>query len=332
MGHRTVTGTIYRFDGTAWANAPIEIRLKSDPAARTGELFPKRVHKLTADENGAIAPNPRLETPETGAWLYELRIGRNDPLSFYLEGNGAISIDQIVTLAGQTGSAAGTPQAEWLLAVYAGFLGAAQGEGLVVDNGDPVWAPSAADVEGLTTANGDPGEFVRVAAAPGGLEYRTAAQVRGDIDAEVAGSADAVQSNLTTHVGATGAGVHGAGATGAAVLATATPPAALAVLETVTAASITGTYTVNGDSGTVFHLTITGAVTISFSNVTGSRVLTVHLIQDAVGSHAVTFSGVKWPDGTAPTLTTAANSRDKLVFDAAPGGLVDGQLVGADFK
>jgi hypothetical protein len=47
---------------------------------------------------------------------------------------------------------------------------------------------------------------------------------------DAAGSAAVVAGDLTTHVGATGAGVHGAGATGAALLATATQDAARAAL------------------------------------------------------------------------------------------------------
>ena len=51
------------------------------------------------------------------------------------------------------------------------------------------------------------------------LDAGEQAQARTNIDAEEAGAASAVQSNLDTHVGAAGVGVHGAGATGAELLA-----------------------------------------------------------------------------------------------------------------
>jgi hypothetical protein len=107
---------------------------------------------------------------------------------------------------------------------------------------------------------------------------------------------------------------------------------ALQNLERLVTASITGTYTVNGNNGTVFHLTLTGSVTIDFENITGTRAVTVHLIQDNVGGRVVTWTGVTWPEGGIPTLSTTANRRDKLVFDAGPGGAVDGQLIGIHYS
>jgi hypothetical protein len=39
------------------------------------------------------------------------------------------------------------------------------------------------------------------------------------------------------------------------------------------------------------------------------------VIQDATGSRAVTWpASVKWPSGTAPTLSTAANAIDIVTF------------------
>lgn len=64
----------------------------------------------------------------------------------------------------------------------------------------------------------------------------------------------------------------------------------------------------NGDSQ---KLTLTGNVTLTFSNVSAGNYLTLWLIQDSTGSRTVTFpSGTKYSDGTAPTLTTTASAKD----------------------
>jgi hypothetical protein len=80
--------------------------------------------------------------------------------------------------------------------------------------------PSELEVVGVPEADAAFLSSLADAGALGSAAYEAA----GAFDA--AGSAAAVQGNLDTHTGATGAGVHGAGATGAALLATATQDAA----------------------------------------------------------------------------------------------------------
>lgn len=81
----------------------------------------------------------------------------------------------------------------------------------------------------------------------------------------------------------------------------------------------------NGNSGTSDTLdfstgnyhksTLTGNVTFTFTAPNGSTRIQLKLIQDATGSRTVTWPGtVVWPGGTAPTLSTAANSEDIVTF------------------
>lgn len=69
--------------------------------------------------------------------------------------------------------------------------------------------------------------------------------------------------------------------------------------------------TLNWNNGNTQLVTLTGACTLTLSNPkNGFRYLIV-LKQDATGSRTVTWpSSVKWPGGTAPTLSTAAGKVD----------------------
>jgi hypothetical protein len=93
--------------------------------------------------------------------------------------------------------------------------------------------------------------------------------------------------------------------------------------ETNTASTQSSTYARNLASGNVFSLTLSGNVTLSFSNVpaSGCASVTLFLIQDGTGSRTVTWPGsVIWPGGTAPTLTTTANHVDLIVMMTTNAG------------
>lgn len=82
--------------------------------------------------------------------------------------------------------------------------------------------------------------------------------------------------------------------------------------------------TLNIENGNVFDLTLTANCTLTFSNpsATGKACsFTLYLRQDATGSRTVTWpASVKWPGGTAPTLTTTASRTDLLMFSTLDGG------------
>lgn len=80
----------------------------------------------------------------------------------------------------------------------------------------------------------------------------------------------------------------------------------------------TGTaYTIDLAGGSLQILTLTGNCTFTFPTATAGRGLTLLLKQDGTGSRTVTWpAAVKWPAGTAPTITATASRLDKYVFTA----------------
>lgn len=81
----------------------------------------------------------------------------------------------------------------------------------------------------------------------------------------------------------------------------------------------TGTsYTIALTSGTVQILTLTGNCAFTFpAATTAGRGFTLLLRQDGTGNKTVTWPGnVRWPGGTAPTITSTASRTDKYVFIA----------------
>ena len=73
--------------------------------------------------------------------------------------------------------------------------------------------------------------------------------------------------------------------------------------------------TVDWNNGLSQKSTLTDNCTFTFTAPKYVGNFTLKLIQDATGSRTVTWPAtVKWPAGTAPTLTTAAGSVDKITF------------------
>ena len=86
--------------------------------------------------------------------------------------------------------------------------------------------------------------------------------------------------------------------------------------ETVTANTSTA-YTIDLANGTVQILTLTGNCTFTFPTATAGKSFILLLKQDGTGSRTVTWAAsVKWPGGTAPTITATASKLDKYVFTA----------------
>lgn len=74
--------------------------------------------------------------------------------------------------------------------------------------------------------------------------------------------------------------------------------------------------TINWTAGNKQKSTLTGNCTFTFSpEPSGPCNLVLKLIQDGTGSRTVTWPGdVKWPSGTAPTLSTGAGDIDIICF------------------
>ncbi len=102
-----------------------------------------------------------------------------------------------------------------------------------------------------------------------------------------------------------------------------------------TNASATGAVTLNLANGNVFNLTLTGDVTFTFSGATSGKACSfaAYIRQDATGGRTITWpASVDWAGGTPPTMSTAANALDIVVFETLDGGTNwYGSLVGTAF-
>jgi hypothetical protein len=90
---------------------------------------------------------------------------------------------------------------------------------------------------------------------------------------------------------------------------TLTNPTITAYLETAPSIANSSTaVTLSLSSGTVLSYTLTGNCTFTMPTATSGTSFIVKLVQDGTGSRTATFTGVKWPAGTAPTITTTATT------------------------
>ena len=75
------------------------------------------------------------------------------------------------------------------------------------------------------------------------------------------------------------------------------------------------TQTISLTSGTVQTVTLTGNCTFTMPTATAGKSFIIIIVQDATGGRTATFTSVKWPGGTAPTITTTASTgRDIISF------------------
>lgn len=75
------------------------------------------------------------------------------------------------------------------------------------------------------------------------------------------------------------------------------------------------TVTLDQSAGANHAVTLGGNRTLALTNPTVGQSVMLRAIQDATGSRTLTFpASIKWPAGTAPTLTTSATQSDWLGF------------------
>jgi hypothetical protein len=80
------------------------------------------------------------------------------------------------------------------------------------------------------------------------------------------------------------------------------------------------TLTVNAALSNAFSATLTGNVTtFTVSNLADGQSVTVRFVQDATGSRTIAWGTLKWPGGSVPALSTAANAVDVLVLSNIAG-------------
>jgi hypothetical protein len=94
----------------------------------------------------------------------------------------------------------------------------------------------------------------------------------------------------------------------------------------------TSTITLDLANGSVQIITLGGNITYTFPTpVAGKSFILVHK-QDGTGSRTVTWpASVKWPAGTAPTLTSTASRADKFVFTAIDSSSWLGSVAGQNY-
>jgi len=73
--------------------------------------------------------------------------------------------------------------------------------------------------------------------------------------------------------------------------------------------------TIDLTNGTVQTVTMTGNCTFTMPTATAGKSF-ILIISTGAGGFTGTFTSVKWPSGTAPTLTTTASRWDILTFVA----------------
>ena len=69
-------------------------------------------------------------------------------------------------------------------------------------------------------------------------------------------------------------------------------------------------------NGTFQIITLTGNATITMPTATSGKSFLLLLKQDGTGGRTVTWSTVKWPGNTAPTITSTASRQDIFSFFA----------------
>jgi hypothetical protein len=95
-----------------------------------------------------------------------------------------------------------------------------------------------------------------------------------------------------------------------------TNPTVTNYVETPYSANSSTAITLALTNGTVQIITLTGNATITMPTATSGKSFIMLLKQDATGSRTVTWTTVKWPGGTAPTITSTASKQDIYSFFA----------------
>lgn len=102
---------------------------------------------------------------------------------------------------------------------------------------------------------------------------------------------------------------------------------------TVVALGNTGTAKTIPDpvsGGAVVTATLTGNCVFTMPAARAAAEVVVVLAQDATGSRTAAFTGVKWPAGSAPTVTVTATKRDIFRF-TSDGTDWFGEVVGQNY-
>lgn len=112
---------------------------------------------------------------------------------------------------------------------------------------------------------------------------------------------------------------------------TLTAPAVNGYTEGVATASTSTAYAINITTASVQILTLTGNCTYTFPTAVAGKSFLLVQKQDATGSRTATWpAAVKWPSGTAPTLTATASKSDVFGF-TCDGTSWYGRVIGSAY-
>ena len=91
------------------------------------------------------------------------------------------------------------------------------------------------------------------------------------------------------------------------------------------------TITFDMGASNIHTVTLEGNRTLAVSNVTAGQIFIIRLTQDAIGNRTVNwFSGISWPSGNIPVLTTTQNKTDVFCFICTGAGTYDGFIMGTN--
>ena len=136
------------------------------------------------------------------------------------------------------------------------------------------------------------------------------------------GGTNATTASITSFNNITGYTASGATGTTSTNLVfstspTLTTPTISGYLESpVALGTVTGTATIAITAGTIITATLTASTPCTFTmpTATAGKSFVLQLTNSATGMTTATFTGVKWPGGTAPTITATASAVDILSF------------------
>lgn len=123
----------------------------------------------------------------------------------------------------------------------------------------------------------------------------------------------ALQGAGVTQLTVTSTGVSFASAVPLPSGSTLTNPTVTNYTETRFTANSSTAITLNLANGTMQDITMTGTATITMPTATAGKSF-ILLLRSGAGSYTVTWTTVKWPSGTAPTVTTTASRMDIYSF------------------
>lgn len=305
---RTLTaGTGLSGGGDLSANRTLSLANTAVTAAAYGSA--SQVATFTVDAQGRLtaAANVSVAIDASAITSGTLPVGRGGTgavtLSGYLRGNGTSAFTATATIPGSdvsgniTGNAANVTG---IVAVANGGTGSATASGALTNLG--------AVAKAGDTMTGVLGFVGGTVSAPGitfsGDTNTGIFSPAADTIAFAEGGVEAMRLDSTGRLG----------------LGTTSPAARFDLAgdykEGFVTANTGTAYTIDLTSGTVQNLTLTGNCTFTFpAATTTGRSFLLLLRQDATGGRTATWPAtVRWPGGTAPTLTSTASRTDKFVF------------------